>query len=143
MGRKSQVRRAAKNKQPKDRSWRDAPASSAPFPLVRREKTEVIKGRIYPPTTRVKIPDSGDTVEFDTIAALCGIAEGRITGHHARYLAALAAGAEEAAGIRSRDEMDLDEYIDSHTRLMQIGFIGYDEHGGYLTTPAELATVRG
>jgi hypothetical protein len=147
MGRKSQARRAAKGKEPKDRSWRDAPTASGPTePLVYRDKTEGIGGRVYPPTMRIRMEESGDVVALDAIASMCAVAEGRITGVDARTLSALIA-AEENAGLRPRGEMDLDEFIASHTRLFQGGFIGYDEHGGYLSAraadPATLATLAG
>ncbi|MGW4250698.1 hypothetical protein [Streptomyces californicus] len=96
---------------------------------------------------RIRLEESGDLVALDAIATMCAIVEGRITGHDARYAAALIASAEENAGALSRNDMDLDEYIASHTRLFHGGFLGYDEHGGYLSAraadPGALASLTG
>ncbi|MER8237517.1 hypothetical protein [Streptomyces sp. NPDC094049] len=91
---------------------------------------------------RILLEDSGELVALDAIATMCAIAEGRITGHDARYRAAMIATAEEKAGLLSRDDMDLDEYIASHSRLFHAGYFGYDEHGGYLSEcAADLITL--
>ncbi|MFF5546686.1 hypothetical protein [Streptomyces olivaceoviridis] len=116
-------------------------------PLVYRDETEEIGGRVYPPTMRIRMRESGDVVALDAIATMCAVAEGRITGVEARTVSALIAGAEENAGLQPRDEMDVDEFVASHTRLFQGGFIGYDQRGGYLSAraadPAALATLTG
>lgn len=121
--------------------------SGLPYPVVHRDVAEVIDGRTYPPTTRIHLAESGDLVALDAIASMCAIAEGRITGYDARYLAAMIATVEEKAGFLSRDDMDLDEYIASNSRLFRGDFIGYDEHGGYISAraadPAALASLAG
>ncbi|MGW6839404.1 hypothetical protein ACWGCI_39200 [Streptomyces sp. NPDC054949] len=132
MGRNSQKRRAVKKKVPRSRDWRSDNRGPR-FPLVLRHETEVIDGRMYPPTTRVTV--EGEAMALDAIATLCGIAEGRITGEDARAAAALIRCYEEGLGMLDpSDDMDLDEYIASHTRLFEAGFLGYDRHGGYMSS---------
>lgn len=148
MGRKSQARRASKGKLPKDRSWRDALSTGPKYPLVRRNAAEEFEGRLYPPTLRIRMDETGQVSELDALATMCGIAESRLTGDDARCLAALVVSAQEQMGSSLVSaELGIDDYIASYTRLFEQGFVGYDERGGYLTAKAKdmsaLSTLAG
>lgn len=98
----------------------------------------MIDGRLYAPTAQVTFSDGPEgTFEIDAIASMCAIVNGEIRGKDANILAALVLQLSQQAGGTAGTGLgnDLQEFIESHRRLIADGYIGCDEHGGFMKVP--------
>ncbi|MER6075472.1 hypothetical protein ABT187_43210 [Streptomyces sp. NPDC001817] len=115
------------------------------LPHVHRAKPEVIDGRMYPATARVRL-DNGERAQFDLLGTLYALATGELTGECADIVAALAFVYMEQAPLPIPEREALTSpaaMVDSFRRLIADGFIGRDENGGYLTaTPLDAVPAR-
>lgn len=104
--------------------------------LVFRDQVELIEGRAYPATATMTV--DGKPMQFDLIANMYGIVRGEVSGVSADILAALAFTylVEQKPDLMSSLGEELPktprELVDSFRRLVDDGFFGRDENGGYL-----------
>lgn len=112
------------------------------IPLVHRSQPELIDGRLYMATARMRMDK--EVMEFDLLASLHAIATGKLTGECADILAATAFLYVQQAPM-PLPACDLTTspaaMIDSFRRLINDGFVGCDEYGGYLSTGAAMGTA--
>ncbi|MEU8545362.1 hypothetical protein AB0C52_36085 [Streptomyces sp. NPDC048717] len=112
--------------------------STAPPVTERRDRAEIIDGRAYPATARMKL--DGEQVTFDLIANMYAVVHGEVTGPCADILTALAlAYTQDHQGLLPPISTDEGTPVtpaalkDSFRRFFQEGTLGRDEKGGFIS----------